>query len=443
MGNYKNMNQVDELTKILESLQQIQHNARTGIDSTFRLADLEGNIVILSRNPEMFLRHLKQPIDESTKKIMMQTQAQVSNEDYAGIFASPLKLKLLTTYLQSNPIHFMTLLRSDVLTTDQMTVLSDALSIGSSSQGQAAYMSNTLVTGPDTGIEQPQKLPLPQVDASSLSVFGAGEETVEGFEEAVSDPTYLEAINLLDLKINAQPPSTGQSLPQPDLMNTIRHLNNNISDVHARANRLEMLLAEQSAVIGLIISKQSGKCIGAISRNGKISHCSRKAAQSPYDIIVNGHDYQLNLNNILQQHHLHGTTVEGVQEQTRKLGMIVLGQCVNVYGKTIGLIVRAVDGNHYIPVKPSTPNRDIPILAIISSNQTEQRSVAAAPTPPQSVLDKTNTFVAQMMSSSTDTQISGVGAPLSEEEAQEESVSLTARLDTIFGRQSQESQQEN
>lgn len=429
------MNQVDELTKILESLQQIQYNASTGIDSTLRLSELEGNIIILSRNPEMFLRHLKQPIDESTKKIMMQTQPQVSNEDYAGIFADPLKLKLLTRYLQSNPIHFMTLLRSNALTMNQMTVLSDELNIGS--QGQAAHMANTLVSGPDTAT--PQKLPLPQVVAS-LSVLGAEEETIEGFEGG--DSTYLAAINLLDSKINtqaAQESSLPRPEPQTDLMNTIRQLNNNISDVHARANRLEKLLAKQTSVIGLIISKQSGKCIGAIDRDGKISHCSRKAAQSPYDIIVNSQDYRLNLNNILQQHHLHGTTVEGVQEQTRKQGMMVLGQCVNVYGKTIGLIVRAVDGNHYIPVKPSTPDQDIPILAIISSNQTEPNRdklapVAAAPPP---------SFVAQMMSSSTDTQTSGVGAPLSEEEAQEESVSLTTRLDTIFGRQSQESQQEN
>jgi len=432
------MNQVDELTKILESLQQIQHNASTGIDSTLRLSELEGNIVILSRNPEMVLRHLKQPIDESTKKIIMQTQPQVSNEDYTGIFADPLKLKLLTRYLQNNPIHFMTLLRSNALTTNQMTVLSDALNIGS--QGQAAHMANTLVSGSDMATEQPQKLPLPQVVAS-LSVLGAEEETIEGFEEG--DSTYLAAINLLDSKINtrvAQESSLPRPEPQTDLMNTIRQLNNNISDVRARADRLEMLLAKQTSVIGLIISKQSGKCIGAINRDGKISHCSRKAAQSPYDIIVNSQDYRLNLNNILQQHHLHGTTVEGVQEQTRKLGMIVLGQCVNVYGKTIGLIVRAVDGNHYIPVKPSTPDQDIPILAIISSNQTEPKrdnlaSPATAPSPPPSV---TNKFIAQMMSSSTDTQISGVGAPLSEEEAQEESVSLTARLDTIFGQQSQQ-----
>lgn len=431
------MNQVDELTKILESLQQIQHNASSGIDSTLRLSELEGNIVILNRNPEMFLRHLKQPIDESTKNIIIQTQPQVSNEDYVGIFADPLKLKLLTRYLQSNPTHFMTLLRSNALTNNQMIVLSDALDVGS--QGQAANMANTLVSGPNTVTDQPQKLPLPQVVASH-NVFGAEEEIIEGFEEG--DSTYLAAINLLDSKIKTQAAQESLSQEsQTDLMNTIRQLNNNISDVHARTNRLEMLLAKQTSVIGLIISKQTGKCIGAIDRDGKISHCSRKAAQSPYDIIVNSQDYRLNLNNILKQHHLHGTTVDGVQKQTRKLGMNVLGQCVNVYGKTIGLIVRAEDGNHYIPVKPSTPDQDIPILAIISSNQTEPNRdnfppAAAPPPPPPPVA---NSFVAQMMSSSTDTQISGVGAPLSEEEAQEESASLTARLDTIFG----ESQQEN
>lgn len=370
--DYK-MSRTDELTKLLQTLQFSRQSASSQQHSPPSQqqpqSEVGSNIIILSRNPEMFMKHLKNPADSMTKQLMTQGQQNPQKHDYDGIFDNPFKIKLLVNYMQSNPEHFLDLLKSDVLNQEQLITLSNALS--------------------GRGMTQVNKV-------------------VEGFIGGPVDPTYNTALALLQQRIMMRPliqrPSppnyeNGQAPFMNDLvtststiarimedhhkkqqvnekvaeraefMDTIKYLNHKIRDSGVRTDKLEQLLAQQNKILGLILSKQNGRCVGTIDTKGKIKHCEHKHAKSPYDIIVNRKSYGLNLNNILQQHRLTGSTVQQIIEESKQNNMNVLGQCINTTGKTIGLLVRMGSSNHYIPTVASDPVPSVPILAILAPNK--------------------------------------------------------------------------
>lgn len=100
-------------------------------------------------------------------------------------------------------------------------------------------------------------------------------------------------------------------------------------------------LLDQHNNLGLIVSRRTGKCIGAFGPDGKIRHCAHNEAESPYDIIIKGHM----------------TPQEGLHH------MGVMGQCINKKGMTVGVLVRHNKRNHYVPTVPHDPKKDSPILA--------------------------------------------------------------------------------
>lgn len=431
------MEQVDELTNLLSkynpSMTASSHSQSavpvkksSTVKAKKSYADVvEGDIIILNRNPEMFLKQLRKPDDDVTKKLLLQNQSKIQIDDYSGIFENTFKLKLLVAYLQNNPAHFMTLLRSNSLTSKQLITLSNVIN-------------NTDL------IEQGQA----QIAAAAATPEGfwdgAGAEA-----DRVYDPIYQEALSMLESKIQkSQSQSQGSSvaadqytsylsqLESPNkqdnecrhVMHAIQQLNNNVSDVRIRSDMLDKLLAQQSGVLGFIISKQNGRCIGAIDNNGKIKHCAHQDAQSPYDIIVNKQAYSLNIYNILQQHNLHGSSINQILKQSKQLGMQVLGQCVNVYGKTVGLIVRQNNCNHYIPTQPADPVPNVLILAILVPNKRDGQGT--------DLEAKNNAQVKEVRLESTlpMAQEVGYGALLSQEELEEEHVTTVGRLDNLYGK---------
>ena len=387
---YKMSTELSELSNLISSLYkgatgQGQGKAQ-GTKGRVQNNELEGNIIVLSRNPEMFMNTLNKPTDNITTGLIRQTQGRPRGADYTSIFENPLKIKLLINYLQARPEHFLALLKSNVLTTEQLITLNNAMQTGG-------------------------------------AILGPGSNTVEGFSDyiAVTPETlsnYSAALDLMRNKIQrfqgqpmrtAPPPDTGSFAPflselarstgqiadlmgyqhhkavaaeraahvrkaQHDYMSTIRNLNAKIDNSMQRSQMLESLLREQHGLLGLIMSQRSGKCIGAIENTGQIRHnaeARRKGAQSPYNIMINPQTYSVNLAHILRQRKLIGAPVSQVMKEARSIGsrMQILGQCVNVQSKTVGLIVREEGANHYLPTQTSEPAPDIPILAIVSDGQ--------------------------------------------------------------------------
>lgn len=500
------MNQIDELTRIVQSFSAAPQSRQAQQVQPVQCAkktDVDGDIIILSRNPEMFLKQLQKPDDKQTKKLLLQNQPKVHQDDYSGIFDNPFKLKLLVVYLRNNPTHFMTLLKSDVLAPEQLVTLSNALNNTGSSTGAGAGASSSAIEG-FTSLGMISNDPVYQVALNLLESQVQSVKT-EGSDQQTTQDTgpyapYLSQLASQTSKIanimyfNHQKEALQNQVSQRvHLMDTIKQLNDNISNVRERSDKLEKLLAQQSAVLGLIISKHSGKCIGAIDRNGKIKHCAHREAQSPYNIIVNKQAYSLNLNNILQQHRLHGSSVSQILKEAKGLKMQVLGQCVNIHGKTIGLIVRQSDGNHYIPTQPGHPVPDVPILAILAPNthsqpqsqrqqgqrqqqvcstgkckpgyhavenkqlnsedwlgqeqeqEQEQEALAQAPRAHKAARAQKAAMarIAQKAPVQVQTQPKAAeeidtGAPLSQEEAEEENATMIGKLNTLFSNSAEE-----
>tara|TARA_A100001015_G_C15024590_1_gene729780 strand:- start:587 stop:2749 length:2163 start_codon:yes stop_codon:yes gene_type:complete len=370
--DYK-MSRTDELTKLLQSLQfsrssvPPQHSPPAHPQQG--ATEVGSNIIILSRNPEMFMKHLKNPADLMTKQLMTQGQNTPMKHDYDGIFDNPFKIKLLVNYLQSNPEHFLDLLKSDALNQEQLITLSNALN------GRGMTQVNKVVEGFTSGpMGDPtydaalgllqQQIMLRPLQRPSPPNLGVGHAPyVNDLVTSTSTIARIMADHHKTQKLNEKLARRAQ------FMDTIRYLNSKIKDSSVRTDKLEHLLAQQNKILGLILSKNNGKCVGTIDLNGKIKHCEHKHAKSPYDIIVNSRSYGLSLNNILQQHRLTGATVEQILEESKQNGMTVLGQCINTTGKTIGLLVRMGKSNHYIPTVESNPVPSVPILAILAPNK--------------------------------------------------------------------------
>ncbi len=380
INNYKMDNDLKELEAILKGLNQPPYQTPPAQDASQAQAQkahaaVEGNIIILSRNPEMFLRNLQSPPDKITSQLIRKTQGNATISDYASIFDNPFKIKLLVTYLRSTPKHFLALLQSNVLTNEQLVILNSAL-----------QNNDTVLSGG----ARPQRggafvNPIGELVIPDSGHYGDALELLQNKLQGVV-PVYREA------------PSTGKYTPylsnlaqsttqiaeimnynhkrqvrqerqakEEQYMDTIQYLNDKISNTEQRTAQLEELLEKQNTLMGLIVSKKSGKCIGAIDKKGGIEHCSHKEAQSPYNIIVNKDVYKVNIANIMEQQKLSGASVDNIiTEVAKKANMRVLGQCVNTGGKVVGLIVRQGRSNHYIPTKTGAPVQDVPILAILT-----------------------------------------------------------------------------
>jgi hypothetical protein len=369
-GSKYKMNESDELSKILNALQS---RSSSSSSSKSRVSDkpskcnhsnpptpptpptpiipdnidIDSNIIILSRNPEMFMKQLSERSDQITKKIIVQTQTAPDKNDFNSIFDNPFKLKLFIRYLQSTPRHFLNLLKSNRLSPDQLILLSNAL--------------------------------------SGVTTNTQSNSFIEGFYNDLpnDNPEYNEAINILEQQVTPMrnvliqtpinvPDINGPYAPhffkRSDLMDDIKSLNNRVTDSHKRFSKLESLLATQNNLLGLLISRQNGKCVGAIDTKGSIQHCATKDATSPYDIIVNKNDYNKNIANIHQENIMHGNTAQQIVENSKNTQLQILGQAINTNHKTIGLIIRRDGSNHYIPTVESDPIYSIAILAMLAPN---------------------------------------------------------------------------
>lgn len=370
--------ELEELNNLLRTLtasQQAPHRAprtrtcRRGRNRS-RRAEVSGDIVILSRNPDMFMKNLTKKDDFETKQLITKGQAP-TDSDYAEIFANPFKIKLLVAYLKTNPRHFMTLLKSNSLTQEQLIVLSNALNGAPPSAGSQAdrvinaVVSQNVQTGGhyDAALELLNRQlagPIREVRHVALKPVANHAPYLNNLVDSTEKIASIMEQN------HARQEHQRRVASKRNLMNTLKHLNDRISNVDERSGKLAQLLAEHNSLLGLIVSKENGKCVGAIDRRGKINHCSRD--KSPYDIMVNKDTYKLNLAHIMQQQQLHGATVAEVIAS----GLQVLGQCVNTKGITVGLIVRQGNANHYVPTAKSKPIRTIPILAILTPAQAKQ-----------------------------------------------------------------------
>lgn len=321
---------------------------------------VDSNIIVLSQNPELFFQQLQQAqVDNNSNPLLTKGRTPNSN-DYQSIFDNPFKLKLLVSYMQSNPEHFLTVLKSDNLSQEQLILLSNALSTQKGGNHHGAF-GNLLSSAP----------------------------AVNG--------NYYVALNLLDNKIRANQPRRSlqnsadqianimeyqherqriqeNSMEKHAILQAIRDLNRQVGDARQRTHALEKLLGEQKDLMGVIIAKNK-KCVGTIDRKGKMHHCDHKDAVSPYKILVRPDTYGINLANILKQHKLHGSTIE---ELLKKPDIQVLGQTVNTDSKTIGAIVRlrGSRGNHYLPTKETEPSDQVPILAILKAAAPKQKQEA-------------------------------------------------------------------
>ena len=176
-------------------------------------------------------------------------------------------------------------------------------------------------------------------------------------------------------------------MSQNELLNVIRQLNTDVKVDSERNRYLKKILASQPNIMGIIISKPTGKCIGTIENTGKINHVSRKEAKSPYNIVVKENN-NVNIQEMLIKNDLHGLSAEKiVLKVMTNSNMKILGQTVDIKGKIVGLIIRMGKSNNYIQTQPGEPLGDIPILAILhksveSPKPTPAPVAPAVPSPP-------------------------------------------------------------
>ena len=133
---------------------------------------------------------------------------------------------------------------------------------------------------------------------------------------------------------------------------------------------LKQLLERQNGIMGVIISKPTGKCIGAIENSGKIKHIKSQSnnAASPYNIVVKPSN--INIERMLMKNDLHGLAAKDIVIKVMNQQNIkILGQTVNMTGQIVGLIIRIDGVNNYIQTKKSEPLDNIPILAILQKTE--------------------------------------------------------------------------
>ena len=172
-------------------------------------------------------------------------------------------------------------------------------------------------------------------------------------------------------------------MSQTELLNNIRQLNTDIKVDSERNRYLKKLLSREPGIMGIIISKPTGKCVGTIEKNtGKISHVSNKEAKSPYNIVVK--DDRVDIQDMLIRNDLHGQPADKiVLKVMSNSNMKILGQTVDIKGKIVGLIIRTGSSNNYIQTQSGEPLSDIPILAILhKSIPADAKPITPTPAPP-------------------------------------------------------------
>jgi hypothetical protein len=170
-------------------------------------------------------------------------------------------------------------------------------------------------------------------------------------------------------------------MSQNELLNVIRQLNKDVKVDSERNRYLKKILAKQPNIIGIMISKPTGKCIGTIEKDGKINHVSNKEAKSPYNIVVKDNN-EVNIQDMLVKNDLHGLPADKiVLKVMTNSNMKILGQTVNIKGKIVGLIIRMGKSNNYIQTQQGEPLGDIPILAILHKSSSSIKPKPAAIEP--------------------------------------------------------------
>jgi hypothetical protein len=184
--------------------------------------------------------------------------------------------------------------------------------------------------------------------------------------------------------------------------NVLRHIQalNKQPQTKERNAYLNQLLNRQNSLMGVIISKPTGKCIGTIENTGKIRHVSNKEAKSPYNIVMKPDSPNstnspnspnstnivveptgLNIENMLMKNDLQGLTAKEILVRVTNMHNVkVLGQTVDITGKIVGLIIRIDMSNNYIQTKKTDPLPNIPILAILhkaKNNLTDEQAKQA------------------------------------------------------------------
>ncbi len=125
---------------------------------------------------------------------------------------------------------------------------------------------------------------------------------------------------------------------------TICNINRTAPSSAAREQSLMDTLRTEHNLLGIIVSKRTGKCIGIINQKGMIKHCDGKAALGPYRIMI--------------KHSTHDKVPISTCNAKSKS---VLGQCVDNKGKTVAEIVRKRNSNQIVLTEQSKA----PVIATI------------------------------------------------------------------------------
>jgi hypothetical protein len=153
------------------------------------------------------------------------------------------------------------------------------------------------------------------------------------------------------------------------ILSDIKNLNKDIVVDKDRNMYLKKLLEQNKGLMGVIISKPTGKCVGTIENSGKMNHTDGDFAKSPYNIVVKSNE--LNIQNMLMKNDLHGLPAHEIVLKIMNLPNVrILGQTVDMQGKIVGLILRMDKTNNYIQTQKDDPLPNIPILAILQKTKT-------------------------------------------------------------------------
>ncbi len=149
----------------------------------------------------------------------------------------------------------------------------------------------------------------------------------------------IRCLNCGTVRQNTQNNCQCRSCP---LRQTICKINRTAPSSTSREQSLMNILRTEPNLLGIILSKRTGKCIGIINQRGMIKHCDGKAALGPYRIMIKP------------------STRDAVPISSANK-KAVLGQCVDKKGKTVAEIVRKHNRNQIVLAKKSKA----PVIATI------------------------------------------------------------------------------
>ncbi len=368
-NNYMNNSEIHELSKLFASQptysKQIWKPKRPKQKRCTKSIQKQGpNIIsILNSNPEVFMRMLQNTRSDITRTTVPVVQEkQLTEEEATSIFSDPVKVELLTSYFKQNPKALITILNTNLLTSGQLSQLkSSFVSLDSDEfHNYNADLEEALLLLDITSNRKQN----PRTESKSMPL--------ESVEDSLSRIAQMMNHDRRKKQI------TKQISSKKELLSSIKRLNLSTLSTATKLDKLEKILAKQSEILGLVVSQKNGKCVGAIKKNGKIKHTpgSDKTEVSPYNIILNTKQYQVNMKNILNQHQLQNQTIKNLVSLSQKNNLQIVGQCVNRNYQTIAAIVIYNKENHYLPTILSKPYPGLPILAMIDANKEQNMSEA-------------------------------------------------------------------